>query len=294
MTAVVSLNPWVTTNASGSFNIQSAGFIQGQALDSPNIRNQLSGGWLANSETIPMWGGVGISEAIGGVAGNPQGVLGGAITRATNISSSGAASSLTGFSVFDQNYAAVNNPSSPVPLVPSYGSVHFYRLGSGARIAVQCSPNLINWDGTIITNPVSWDFTNQQLEPYVSTTLASLTSYTSGTGVVIAVTAAAHGLNPGDTFELNSVTGTGASGLAALNAGGAFTAIAGTTGTTLEFTIATGLTLSAITGGNVVSGGVLPVKVLEVVIGNCMTVVYNSVTNTASWNRSGNCAVIQL
>lgn len=296
MTATISTNPYATTNAAGSFNVTSIGYIQGTALDSPSVRNQLSGGVLANSETIPMWGGVGISEAIGGAVTSypntdPMGVLGGIITRATNVTGVGVSGDLTGWSVFDQNYAAVNTPSSPVPLIPSYGQVNFYRIGSGARIAVACSPNIVNLQGSIINSKVSWDFVNQQLEPYSSTTLSSLTSYTSGTGIVIVVTAGNHGLLPGDTFEISGVTGSGTN-LALLN--GEQTAVAGTTGTTLAFAIATGQTVTTVTGGTVSSGGALNVEVLDVQIGNSMTVVYTSGTNTATWNRSGNCAIILI
>jgi len=365
MVATISTNPYQTTNAPGSFNVSSGGLIQGTALDSPNARYNLAGGTLASTETIPMWGGVGISEAVPGVAGGPQIALGGVITRATNVTAN-TAGQLTGFSVFDQNYAAVNNPSSPVPLIPSYGLVNFYRLGSGARVAVKCSPNLVNAEGSIITQKVSWDFVNQQLEPYASTTISSGTyatastissgTYTAATGAVslttnaahgllpgdtftlsgmtgtgsyaglngswvattgttgstlnftaptnltltitggnlgtvgvTLTTAAAHGLNPGDTFEISSATGTGSYA----NIDGEWTATAGTTGTTLNFVMTSGLTMT-ITGGTIGSGGLLPVDILAVEIGNSMTVNYNSTTNTASWNRSDSCAVILI
>lgn len=290
MVATIPTNPYATTVASGSFNAQSVGYIQGMALDQPSVRNSLSGGVLSTAETIPMWGGVGISEAVPGAAGGPREVLGGIVTRATTLTAA-AMNSLTGFSVFDQNYAGVNTPASPVPLTPSYGMVNFYRMGSGARIAVKCSPNLVNAEGVIITQQVSWDFLNQQLEPFTSTTLASLISYTSGTGVVSITTAAAHGLLPGDTFEITGVTGTGAD-LAVIN--GEHTATAGTTGTTLNFVVATGLTISTVTGGALSSGGVLNVRILDVQIGNSMTVTYDSVTGLATWNRSGNCAIILI
>lgn len=290
MVATIPTNPYATTVASGSFNVQSTGYIQGTALDSPSIRNQLSGGVLSSAETVPMWGGVGISEAVPGATGTPQNELGGIITRATTLTAA-AANSLTGFSVFDQNYAGVNTPQSPVPLTPSYGLVNFYRLGSGARIAVKCSPNLVALDGTVITSQVSWDFQGQQLEPYVSTTLSSLTSYNSGTGLVTLVTAAAHGLLPGDTFDIASVTGSGAD-LAVLN--GDHTAGVGTTGTTLTFTVATGLTITTVTGGTLTSGGALNVRVLDVQVGNSMTVSYDSVTGLATWSRTGTCAIILI
>jgi uncharacterized membrane protein len=79
----------------------------------------------------------------------------------------------------------------------------------------------------------------------LSTTISSGT-YTSGTGAVSLTTAASHGLSPGDTFTLASVTGTGS--YAALD--GTFVAGSGTTGTTLDFTTVTGLTMT-ISGGDV-------------------------------------------
>jgi hypothetical protein len=260
MVATIATNPYQTTNAAGSFQISSGGLIQGTAYDQPAIRNSLAGGVLANTETIPMWGGVGISLAVPGAAGGPQTPLGPLVTRAMNLTAN-AAGELNGFSVFDQNYAAVNTPQSPVPLTPSYGSVHYYLMGSGARIAVQCSPNLVNLEGEIVSTKVSWDFANQQLEPYASTTISSGTyatattinsgTYVAGTGLVTLTTNAAHGLLPGDTFTISGATGTGS--FASIN--GTFVAGTGTTGSTLVYTIATGLTLT-ITGGNLGTVGV--------------------------------------
>ena len=79
----------------------------------------------------------------------------------------------------------------------------------------------------------------------LSTTISS-GSYTTGTGAVTLTTAASHGLGVGDTFTIASAAGTGS--FAALN--GTFITTAGTTGTTLNFSIVTGLTIT-ISGGNV-------------------------------------------
>jgi hypothetical protein len=81
----------------------------------------------------------------------------------------------------------------------------------------------------------------------LATTISSLTSYTGST--VTLVTAAAHGLLPGDTFTIASATGTGTN-VSAVN--GTWTAIAGTTGSTLVFNIGvSGLTITTLTGGPV-------------------------------------------
>lgn len=77
----------------------------------------------------------------------------------------------------------------------------------------------------------------------LATTISSGT-YTAG--AVALTTAAAHGLAPGDSFTIASAAGTGS--FAALN--GTFIATTGTTGSTLNFTIAAGLVMT-ITGGNV-------------------------------------------
>jgi hypothetical protein len=186
------LNPYVQTNAAGMFNIESDGFIVGTAMPDPATRFALSGGWLATSETLPMFGGVAIGESV------PQErppvtradvALGGIIKRAT------AYTDLTGFSVFDQNYAAVNSPQSPVPSVDKGGLVNFYRLGSGARVALAIDPTLITLEGGLITAQVSWDFTNQKIIAFATTALnvrvlaikasgCMVPVYSSGTGFI--------------------------------------------------------------------------------------------------------------
>jgi hypothetical protein len=64
MTAQITINPLLTSTAAGLFNVTSRGFIQGFAIDDPAIRYQLVGGFLASTETVPMWGGIPIAESI--------------------------------------------------------------------------------------------------------------------------------------------------------------------------------------------------------------------------------------
>jgi hypothetical protein len=167
--AVIALNPYLQTTAPGMFNIESDGFIVGTAQPDPAARFALSGGTLAAAETLPMFGGIAISENIPfepSATPHPVVPLGGIIARAT------AAANLTGFSVFDQNYAAVNSPQSTVPTVGSGGLVNFYRLGSGARVALAIDPTLITLEGTLITSQVSWDYTNQKIIAFATTALS--------------------------------------------------------------------------------------------------------------------------
>ena len=159
--AEISINPSLTTNAAGSFNVQSLGFIQGMALDDPSVRNELAGGYLDAAETVPMWGGIAIDELIAAVTES----RGPSIKRAVSYAT------LTGFSVFNQNHAAISSPQSPVPLTPSGMLVNFYRLGSGARIPLKIDPALVTLEGDIITTQVSWDFATQQIVAFDTTAL---------------------------------------------------------------------------------------------------------------------------
>lgn len=298
MSAQITINPVLTSNASGSFNVDSTGFIQGMMLDDPAIRYQLAGGILQKDETLPMWGGVGIYELVAGNAtagyvgspGGPNGTLGGQVGRATALTGSKL---LTGFSVFNQAHAMINTPQSPVPLAGTGMGVNFFRLGSRARIAVACDAVLASLAGTNpITQAVSWDFVNQLLVPYTgSINVGAGNTYVGGTGVVTLILASNPGISPGDSVTVAGLTGTGS--FAAAN--GTFTAAAGTTGTTLKYVIATGLTLTINdSAGTITTGSILPVDVLDLNIGNSMTVVYDPVTGFATWNRTGSTAIIQI
>jgi len=187
-------NPYIQTTAAGMFTIESDGLIVGTAYPDPAQRFQLAGGWLSQSETLPMYGGVAINESI------PQErppvsrvdvALGGIIARATTLAA--GAGTCTGFCVFDQNYAAVNNPQSPVPTIGSGGLVNFYRLGSLARVALAIDPALVTLEGGLITQQVSWDFSAQRIIAFatnalnvkilaVKSTNCMRPIYTSGTG----------------------------------------------------------------------------------------------------------------
>lgn len=156
----IAFNPFATTVAAGLFLTQASGLVAGTFFDDPAIRVQLAGGVLASSETLPMWGGVGIGEYI---------PTGGSDVRGSQIKRALAQTSLTGFSVFNQNGAAISSPQSPVPQTLSGGQVNFFRLGSGAKLALPIDPALVSDDGAIITSQVSWDYTAQRIVAYDST-----------------------------------------------------------------------------------------------------------------------------
>lgn len=292
MTASVTFNPYAqSVGNSGLFNVSSKGVRQGTAYPDPSTRWALRGCILDASETLPMWGGVGVYEDVPGEAGDPNPVLGPVCGRATALTGSKA---LAGFSVFDQAYGMITSPQSPVPLIGTYGQVMTYALGSRARIAVACDPGLVSLQGGAIGASVSWDFVNQLLVPYLGTLTISSGTYNSTTGVVTLTMSAPITFSPGDSIVTSSLTGTGA--YASLD--GTFTALDGTTGSTVVYNAGAALGAATITGGSLTLGSgassALPVKVLEVQDSNCETVVYDSDTGFATWDFDGACAVIQI
>jgi len=287
MSGTVSINPLLTSVAGGSFNIDSTGYVQGTASNDPSVRNFLTVAALTSTETLPMWGGVGIFELLGGATTgypNPH-----SVGRANSLT---GANALTGFSVFDQAHAMINSPQSPVPLAPVGGTVSFYRLGTGARIAVACDPALVSLDGGIITAQVSWDFVGQRLVPYVAAypanVITAATWASTAGGQATLTTTSAHGLSVGSDFAISGITPS------AYN--GTFTAIAGTTGSTIVYA----LPLTSTPGSGTVfgtlaaGGGALNVRVLDVLTSGNMTVSYNATTGFANWNRSGPAALILI
>ncbi len=280
----ITLNPIVTTNARGSFATGWNGYIQGTALNDPSARNALAGGVLAGTETLPMWGGVGISENIPASPLTPNARFGGSIKRATLLTGSVA---LTGFSVFDQNHSAINTPQSPVPLVGAGATMNLYRLGSGARIAVAADPVLASLEGGIITGQVSWDFAEQRLIPYVAAYAANvITNAVWAAGIVTLTTTSAHGLSVGSVFTISGFTPD------AYN--GTFTATSGTTGSTLKYALTADPGADTVQGQLDAGGGALNVRVLDMQVGNSMTVSFDPDTGFATWNTAGTTAIILI
>lgn len=287
----ISLQPMLTTNGLGSFFVQSEGLVQGTAFDDPAVRFFLSTGNLASTETLPMWGGIAITENI---SNTTPPTMGPTIARAT------AVANITGFSTYNQATAMIITPQSNAPSASAGMTVPFFRLGSGARLAVAADPSLVSLETGAINQNVTWDFNNQRLMPYNAATatvnVTSLTaSYAAGVWTFAVVAAAPTTVGAvGDAINLSGVTGTGAS---LINGNQIVTSFTSNTSFSFQITAgATAFTAGAQTGTIVLnqSIGQLTVKVLEMQIGNSKIVQYDSVNNLVKWNNSGSAAIILL
>jgi hypothetical protein len=297
MVATVTYQPYAQiAGNNGLFNVTAKGLRQGTAMADPATRFRLRASILSQSETLPMWGGVGVYANVptdpgsGQQGANPNVALGPTVGRATALTGNSA---LAGFSVFDGAYGMITSPNSPVPLIGSGCQVNWYPLGSLARIAVEADPSLISLAGGPIKPQVSWDFTNQMLVPFLGTLTISSGTYNNTTGIVTLTMAVAVTFSAGDSITTAALTGTGA--FASLD--GTFTALSAS-GTTVTYQAAAALGATTITGGNLTVGGsasqALPVAVLDISSSNNEVVVYASSTGFATWNYNGAAALIQI
>lgn len=296
MSATVSIQPFnQTVGNAGLFSTTAKGFRQGTAMADPSTRYRLRAGLLASTETLPMWGGVGVFANVPGSPTNatnvPNPALGTLVGRAVSLTD--AVKPLAGFSVTDEAYGMITSPQSIAPLATSLQQVNYYPLGSLARIVVAADPALLSLRTGPINANVSWDFTNQLLVPYLPTQVISSGTYNNTTGVITLTMAAPQTWDAGDAAVLASLTGTGA--FASLNGTWNSLTVSGTT-VTLQGPVGVGA--STITGGNLTVGGAanqaLPVKVLDIDSGNSETVTYNSTTGFANYSFTGTAALIQI
>lgn len=284
----MNFNPLPTTSGQGLFTSKSStGLVQGTAYPDPATRFALRQVVLASDETLPAWGGIGIYEDIPGAANGPSSALGPVSGRANSLTGS---KRLAGFSVFDQAYNGINTPQSPVPTFLPGMSLMSYRLGSGARIALACDPQLVDLMGEPIGSSVVWDFVNSKLVPYTGAETIASGTYDPDTGIAELVITSGVDFEEGVAVTISSASGTGS--FAALN--GVHTTLEGTTGDTVLVQLAEGLTMT-ITGGSLTTGAALSnVSVLDVQPDGCMTVEYDATTGFATWNYDGACAIVQI
>lgn len=156
---MTTFNPFVITNVQDGFSVQSQGYWQGDLLDDPAGRFQLSAGIIASTETLPMWGGIAVFEKTAGSA-TYDAVQGGA---APTIGRALTAPTFAGFSVFNGVYSLPTTPQSPVPMGNPGNSFNFVRAGTKNRVVVNASSAILALVGTNNPQTFGWDATAQQL-----------------------------------------------------------------------------------------------------------------------------------
>lgn len=302
MTAVIPFSYMNTVGAIGAFTISTNGGVQGTQYDDPETRWSLRSGLVADSEVLPMWGGVGIYENIPSTAsGQPLESLGCVIGRATTLVGT-SAKGLSGFSLFNQVYNAPISTFSSVPMSASGMTFNYQRLGSGARIWVAADPSLISLEGGVVGQQVSWDFNNQVLQPYdasTATIAASSTvtwAATNGGQLTFPVANWTGAFQPGagDVLTISGATNSGTGGAAAVNQ--AFVVVSSTT-TEAVFAAPAATGVFGTIGGSPVLNfgtGALNVRVDALIPAGNMVVQYHPSNGTASWNYNGCCAVITI
>lgn len=161
--ANIAFNPQLTTSPANPFQIDSTGYVQGSYFDDPTTRMWLLTGMVASTVTGPVYGGMTITENVNAPNTNAGG---NSLILATDYAD------LTAFTVFNQASNMIITPGNSAQLATAGMSISYFRLGSNARIAVQCNATLANaLDAGATNQQVSWDFVNQELIAFSTTAL---------------------------------------------------------------------------------------------------------------------------
>lgn len=199
MAAQISFNPNLTTSPANPFQTETTGYVQGAFLYDPSTRMYLLTGMIAASVSGPVFGGMALTENVNAPNSNAGGNT---LVPATGYSGTGE---VTAFAVFNQASNMLIVPGNSAQMAVAGMSMSYFRLGSGARIPVQCNATLANaLDAGNVLQQVSWDFTNQILIPFSVTALpvkvlstntnskivvntAGVLSYSTGTCAIIQI-----------------------------------------------------------------------------------------------------------
>ncbi|EMO5715248.1 hypothetical protein RVW00_000173 [Enterobacter bugandensis] len=144
----IPFNPFKTYGVSAGFTVDTEGFVQGDALPDPAVEQQLCSGVLDGGITTPVYPGVGLIERI--TKGGDQGSILADVTA-------GSLASCNAFAVSNRAYHMILTPGNTVPRYMAGGSVHYYRLGSNARIPLPVSPQVALLSGPVGAQSLYWD-----------------------------------------------------------------------------------------------------------------------------------------
>lgn len=288
----IAFNPQLTTQPNASFLANTRGYVQGAFFDDPSSRMWLVSGVVSSAYSGSFIGGMAISETLNAYSNTGTGL-------GLNIAPAANNASITGFSTNNQAYNMTIVPGNTVPVSTAGMTANYFRLGSNARIAVQCSATLMTAvAGGLTTQQVSWDFVNNMLVPYTpgyaaNTITGAVWASTNGGQITFTVST-----NPttlvfaGDNINVSGVVNTGGASTTAFNG---VWVVTSTSATTIVVSAPASASIGTYASGgtvNAAQGGVLNVKLLSV-NGNSKIVNTNQSTGALTW-ASGNAAIIQI
>ncbi|GBQ07491.1 hypothetical protein [Saccharibacter floricola] len=158
------MNPYSTTQASGLFSSDTTGAMQGLSLADPATRYRLSQGYVSPNETLPMWGGLAVSEHISGIAGSgPTNAASMSSRMGSELKRATSATDMIGVTLYDHGNHMIVMPGSNAAQAAPGNSIGFARFGSNMRVPVPADPALRQQIGQNTNLPLGWDFQNQRL-----------------------------------------------------------------------------------------------------------------------------------
>lgn len=158
------MNPYSTTQASGLFSSDTTGAMQGVSFADPATRYRLSQGYVSPDETLPMWGGLAVSEHISGIASSgPASAESTSSRMGSELKRATSAADIVGITLYDHSNHMPIAPGSTAPRAFPGNSIGFARFGSNMRVPVPADPALRQQIGQNTNLSLGWDCQNQRL-----------------------------------------------------------------------------------------------------------------------------------
>jgi hypothetical protein len=162
------VNFYGTTNAAGLFGVETNGLVQGEFQPSPVSRYTIASAYVASTVTVPIYGGMLITEYISATDSVTGDSGGGTLVPAATAAAG------TGFIVSNAMYNAVivSGPAGvgAAPFVGPNNTAQIARLGSGVVLAVAINPAAVaGFQGGAVNQQISFDPVAQWLTTYSGT-----------------------------------------------------------------------------------------------------------------------------
>lgn len=151
----ITYNPFKTYGVDPGFSVDTDGFVQGDALPDAAVEQQLNSGVLDAGVITPVYPGVGLIERI---------------TRNSELGytlvdvAAGTLSQCNAFTVSNRAYHMILPPGNSVPQYMAGGSVHYYRLGSNARIPLPITQAVSLLNGAVGQQQLYWNPTLMRID----------------------------------------------------------------------------------------------------------------------------------
>lgn len=161
--------PNKVTTPSNNFIADSTGYTQGFVIDNPAQNQLIRSGIIAAGATGIILGGIPISLTLNPQPSRNGSGISGATLQGQSITRATALANYKGFSTYNGSNSGIIGGGNTAPVFLPGMFINYVNAGSGNTIGVKCSSALaaqLSGVSQAQGTPVSWDYTNNELDVF--------------------------------------------------------------------------------------------------------------------------------